>query len=229
MPATVAFDLDDTLFSEWDYVRSGYAAVASLVASATGAEAAKLAAMMMRYRPLGFEAVLSYVKGLSGAEMFTVDAMVEAYRSHLPVISLRPGARETLECLSAAGANLMIITDGSTRHQRAKIKALGIYDLFEPAAIIVSQESGGDKTTMVPWKMAADIYGKPGMRFFYVGDNLSKDFRLPGLNGWTTIMLRDAEGTNVFPQQPRQWPAENLPMITIDNLSELKNIILPCL
>lgn len=229
MPAAVAFDLDDTLFREWDYVRSGYSAVAKLIADATGADAAKLAAMMMRHRPLGFEAVLSYIKGMPGAEMFTVDSMIEAYRSHEPVIDLRPDARNTLEALARAGADLLLITDGSTRHQRAKIKALGIADLFEPGAIIISEESGGDKTTMVPWKLAADIYGKPGTRFFYVGDNLRKDFLLPAQNGWTTIMLRDTEGTNVFPQEPCKWPAANLPMTTIDNLSELKKIILPCL
>lgn len=229
MPAAVAFDLDDTLFREWDYVRSGYRAVAAMIAGATGADAERLAAMMMRHRPLGFEAVVSYIKGMTGAEMFTVDSMIEAYRSHVPVIELRPGARDMLDALSKAGADLLLITDGSTRHQRAKIKALGISDLFEPGAIIISEESGGDKTSIVPWKLAADIYGKPGTRFFYVGDNLKKDFLLPAQNGWTTIMLRDTEGTNVFPQNPCGWPAANLPIITIDNLSELKKIIIPCL
>lgn len=228
MPAIVAFDLDDTLFSEWDYVRSGYRAVAALIANATGADADTLASMMMRHRPRGFEAVLAYTKGMPEAEIFTVASMIDAYRSHKPVIDPRPGARETLAALADAGARLMLITDGSTRHQRAKIKALGIERFFEPGAIIISEESGGDKTTPVPWKMATDIFGTPGSRFFYVGDNLSKDFLLPRQMGWTTIMLRDTDSTNVFPQRPGDWPAQNLPMITIDTLPELKKIILPC-
>lgn len=229
MPAIVAFDLDDTLYKEWDYVRSGYRAVAERIAGATGADAARLAEMMMRHRPLGFESVISYIKGMPGAEIFTVASMIDIYRSHTPRIELLPEARDTLRTLSEAGAGLMLITDGSTRHQRAKIKALGLEEFFEPGAILISEESGGDKTSPVPWKMAADIYGKPDTRFFYVGDNLSKDFLLPAMSGWTTIMLRDTDGTNVFPQQPGAWPAANRPMITIDRLSELKNIILPCL
>ena len=229
MPAVVAFDLDDTLFSEWDYIRSGYRAVAKTVADATGADADKLARMMTTYRPTGFEAVLHEVSGLPDADRFTVDGMIEMYRAHTPEISLRPEARETLEALRAGGATLVLITDGSTRHQRTKLKALGLEEFFTGDRILVSEETGGDKTTDVPWNLVRERFGSPGARFFYVGDNLSKDFRLPNMAGWTTIMLRDTENTNLFPQNACAWPAENRPQYTIDSLSNLNNILLPCL
>lgn len=221
MKTVVAFDLDDTLYAEWDYVRSGYRAVARAVADVTGADATTLADMMMRHRPLGFEAVLDHIKGLPGADTFTIDGMVETYRAHTPLIGLRPHAEATLRTLAERGATLMLITDGSTRHQRAKIKALGLERFFAPEAILISEETGGDKTTAVPWAIAHDMYGEPGSRFFYVGDNLSKDFRLPNMAGWTTVMLRDAHENNVFAQKPSEWPPENLPRITIDNISDI--------
>lgn len=229
MPAVVAFDLDDTLFSEWDYIRSGYRAVAKAVADATGADADELARIMTTYRPKGFEAVLHETAWLPGADRFTVEGMIEMYRAHTPEIGLRHDARETLETLRNAGASLILITDGSTRHQRTKLKALGLEEFFTGDRILVSEETGGDKTTDVPWRLVRERFGSPGTRFFYVGDNLSKDFRLPNLAGWTTIMLRDTENNNVFPQEPRVWPAENRPQYTIDSLSNLNNILLPCL
>lgn len=229
MAAVVAFDLDDTLFSEWEYVRSGYRAVAREIAKTTGADAATLARMMMEHRPLGFEAVLDYIKDMPGADRFSVDSMVETYRAHTPLIPLRPGAREMLTTLKDQGATLVLITDGSTRHQRAKFHALGLDGLFAPEAILISEETGGDKRTPVPWALTRRLFGRPGTHFFYVGDNLSKDFRLANMAGWTTIMLRDAAGTNVFPQRPADWPAINRPSFTIDNLSEIINITKPCL
>lgn len=229
MATVVAFDLDDTLYAEWDYVRSGYRAVASEIAAATGADAQFLADMMMEYRPRGFEAVLSHIAGMPGSERFTVDSMIESYRAHTPDICLRADACDTIRALAAAGATPVLITDGSTRHQRAKIKALGLDTVFDPGNILISEETGGDKTTPVPWHLVRCLYGAPGSRFFYVGDNISKDFYYPNLGGWTSIMLRDASGNNVFPQQVREWEAAKRPMITIDSLADLKKIILPCL
>lgn len=214
-----AFDLDDTLYKEMTYVASGYHTVAAELAEATGADADSLFRIISANRPLGFEAALEAVAGMPGAERFTVDSMVETYRAHTPDISLLPGVADTLERLSRQGHTLMLITDGSTRHQRAKIAALGIERFFRPEDILISLETGGDKTTVVPWEIAEKRY--PGMRRMYVGDNLSKDFRLPGMRGWHTVMVRDRDNSNVFAQQPTMWPPENRPQTTVDSIADL--------
>ena len=218
MNAVVAFDLDDTLFSEWEYVDSGYHAVARALAETTGADAKELFGIIRRGRPLGFEAALEHLKGATGIEQFTIDSMVETYRAHFPDIHLRDGAETCLAELQARGAKLVLITDGSTRHQRTKFKALGLERFFGDDAILVSEETGGDKTTEVPWRLVEERFGTPGTRFFYVGDNMSKDFLLPARHGWTTVMLLDKRGTNVFPQEPTAWGAGHAAMLTIDSL-----------
>lgn len=217
----VAFDLDDTLYTEMDYVRSGYRTVAKAMAKATGADADELFRLILANRPLGFEAALDRIKGLPGEELFSIDSMVEMYRAHTPDIDLRPGARATLKALRDRGDILVLITDGSTRHQRAKIKALGLEEFFAPEAILISEETGGDKTTLVPWQLTEERFGAPGTRFTYVGDNLSKDFLLPNTRGWETVMLRDSSRTNVFPQFSPSWPAQYRPNKTIDCLTTL--------
>lgn len=217
--SVVAFDLDDTLYKEMDYVASGYRTVAQTLADATGADAATLFDIISTHRPLGFEAALEHIAGMPGADTFTIESMVETYRAHRPDINLYGDAEATLSRLRDAGVRLVLITDGSTRHQRAKIKALGLDRFFEADDILISEETGGDKTTLIPWQIVERRY--PGARRTYVGDNLSKDFRLPNLRGWRTVMLRDPDGRNVFPQRPADWPAENLPQTTVDTIAAL--------
>ena len=111
--------------------------------------------------------------------------------------------------LRRAGLTLILITDGSTRHQRSKIRALDIEKYFDD--ILISEETGGDKTTEVPWTIVERKYGRPGQRFVYIGDNMSKDFKIPGMRGWHTVMMLDTEGVNVFPQNILSMPAINRP------------------
>lgn len=223
MKTLVAFDLDDTLYKEMDYVASGYRTVAKALADATGADARELFALISANRPLGFEAALEALAGTSGVENFTVDSMVEIYRAHKPDIALFPGVAATLADLKERGAALALITDGSTRHQRAKINALGLDRFFAPDAILISEETGGDKRTDVPWEIAEKRFG--AQRNIYVGDNLSKDFRLPNRRGWTTVMMRDTDGRNVFPQIINQWSLDYRPKIVLDSPAPLCSLL----
>lgn len=218
-----AFDLDDTLYTEMDFVHSGYRAVASVLAGSSGVEAGEYYDGICRYRPVGFEWALEHYLAHGGYDTgLDVDAMIEIYRGHEPQIELRPGVRDVLCRLREAGHKLVLVTDGSTRHQRSKIRALDIVDYFD--GILISEETGGDKTTSVPWTRVEQDFGAPGERFVYVGDNLSKDFRLPGLRGWTTVMSLDRDGVNVFGQHMDVWPPEYLPKVVMTDFNMLLNL-----
>ncbi len=205
-----AFDLDDTLYTEFDFVHSGYMAVSRILESSSDLPASVYFEGICRYRPRGFEWALEQYYSHNGSDSdMSVDAMIEIYRGHKPEIYLRPGAREALERLRRAGHTLILITDGSTRHQRSKIRALDIEKYFDD--ILISEETGGDKTTEVPWTIVERKYGRPGQRFVYIGDNMCKDFKIPGMRGWHTVMMLDTEGVNVFPQNILSMPAINRP------------------
>lgn len=219
----VAFDLDDTLYKEMDFVYSGYRAVARRLADATGADAGRLFDIIAAGRPRGFEDALEYIAGLDDAERFTVDSMVEDYRAHKPEICLDGDAEAALTRLKAAGVHTVLITDGSTRHQRSKFAALGLDRFFAPEDILISEETGGDKTTLVPWTLVEERYR--GHRLTYVGDNLVKDFYHPNQRGWRTVMLRDRGCRNVFAQRPTEYAALYRPQITIDTLLQVPFII----
>lgn len=226
MAALIAFDLDDTLYKEYTYVASGYRTVAAALAEITGADADKLFDIIKAHRPQGFEAALDAVEGLPRCKQLSVDDMVEIYRAHTPDISLSPEDEAVLARLKADGHRLLLITDGSTRHQRAKIAALGLERFFEPEDILISQETGGDKYTTVPTDLADAIGRREGIsRRYYVGDNLAKDFIWPNRRGWTSVMLRDGAGENVFPQDMNAAAAADRPQLVISRLSDLLNLI----
>lgn len=218
-----AFDLDDTLYTEMDFVRSGYRAVADELERSSSLDADTYYNGICARRPVGFEWALEQYARHKGLDLqMSVDKMIELYRAHTPQIGLRPGAREVLEAMKRAGHSLILITDGSTRHQRSKIKALDIEKYFDE--ILISEEVGGDKTTDLPWGRVEQRFGFPGQRFVYTGDNLSKDFHLPGLRGWRTVMMRDSGGENVFPQIIADHPAEYRPQIVVDEYRTLLNL-----
>lgn len=209
-----AFDLDDTLYTEMDFVRSGYREVSRVLAAGSYLDAETYYEGIFSHRPLGFEWALDQYKSHGGSDgNMSVAGMIEIYRAHKPDISLRPGVDEMLKRLKAAGHTLILITDGSTRHQRSKLRALGIEKLFDN--ILISEETGGDKTTLVPWMMVEEKYACPGQRFTYIGDNLKKDFKIPGERGWHTIMVLGAPGQNVFPQDISAAPAAYRPKCVI--------------
>lgn len=222
MASLIAFDLDDTLYKEMDYVASGYRTVAAELARATGADARTLFEIISANRPLGFEAALEY---LGEPAPMSVDDMIEIYRAHTPDIQLDGDAARVLAELKRRGHRLMLITDGSPRHQGAKIRALGLDRFFAPEDILISQVTGGDKFTTVPTDIADARARRDGIsRRYYVGDNLAKDFLWPNRRGWTSVMLLDSAGRNVFPQDILAAPAEYRPKTVIDNLQSLLNI-----
>lgn len=209
-----AFDLDDTLYTEMDFVYSGYRAVARELVKDSDIDADIYFEGISRRRPVGFEWALDQYRRHGGKDVeMSVDKMIEIYRGHKPDIKLRPGIGRLLENLHCEGHVLVLITDGSTRHQRSKIRALDIEKYFDK--ILISEETGGDKTTDIPWSIVEKSYSAPGQRFVYVGDNMSKDFLRPGLRGWLTVMSLDTAGVNVFPQKLSDWPPQNRPRYVV--------------
>lgn len=217
MCALMVFDLDDTLYKERDYVRSGRRAVANAIGSELGLDADGLMALM-EAAPDAFDAVSAAIAGLAGADAWPVSRMVDTYRAHTPEISLDADTRLVLEALRRRHT-LAIVTDGNSVRQHAKIKALGLYEFFSPENIYVSDDAGSDKNTPVPFLAMERRHSS--MRRYYVGDNLAKDFHWPGLRGWTTVMLIDSHGTNIWPQYPAAAPLAFRPGIAISSLKNL--------
>lgn len=182
----LVLDLDDTLYAEFDYLKSAY----------------RFIAQQLTDRPQTlFEKMLQqYQQGLNVFEELTKHYMVEMetllnwYRFHEPDIQLFSGVRSSLERFKDT-YRYAIITDGRSETQRNKLTALGLNNWLE--TVVISEEMGTQKPHILNYrKVMQDLDCD---EYIYIGDNLKKDFVTANQLGWMTICLKD-QGCNIHPQ-----------------------------
>ena len=190
----IIFDLDDTLYMERDYVRSGFNAVAEwlTVGRLTQLKAADLAQYMLQLfndqpseRGEIFQRTI--VEFMLGD---FVPQMIDVYRNHRPTIQLDPAVVQGLNKLKEQGRFIGIITDGDPFRQFAKHSALGLDAWIPRWRVIVNSASMFTKPNRESFKEMSQRAEGP---YVYIGDNPSKDFQAPDALGWTTVRLLHPE------------------------------------
>ncbi len=215
------FDLDDTLFKERDFVTSSFRVIAREADRRGIISYEKALAILCAGRDGGmaFSSLAEEVAARAPGCGLTEEWMVNTYRTHTPDIKLDDATESVLAALRERGETLGLITDGRSNTQRAKRKALGLERFIEPRNILVSGETGFDKTHREPFDMIM-MRNPAERRYVYVGDNSAKDFIWPNKLGWLTVQLDDADGVNIHPQSSDR-PAAFLPERHIGSLSQL--------
>jgi putative hydrolase of the HAD superfamily len=206
MITTVAFDLDDTLYDEINYCKSGFVSVAEFLA----------------YRASSIEPVLSRVEGhqASAEDIFNdlwkqftagnrkntfnatldelgieydeklISELIKVYRNHIPKITLPDDSRDVL-CQLSSKYTLALLTDGFLPAQQLKVKALGIERYFK--CIIYTEKLGPERTGWKPSpvgfeKLMKTLNARPE-NVAYIADNEEKDFIAPNKLGFFTIQI----------------------------------------
>ena len=216
----VVFDLDDTLYKEIDYVHSGHNYISHIFSQKYGLNK-DLCVKILREATNPFEGLSKYMSEFGGTE--DVQWMIEAYRSHFPNIELSHETKNILNQLLEERIFMAIITDGRYISQWNKIKALGLDNYINKSNIIISEVIGCDKHHANGFQLI--MRQNPNCsKFFYIGDNTSKDFYWPNKLGWTTICLKD-NGKNIH-QQNFDIEFEYKPQHIIHNFSDIIPLIL---
>lgn len=187
----VIFDMDDTLYNEKDYVKSGYKAVAEQMLYEYPYASSMLWEEFISGNPV-IDMVLDKL-GIYSEEL--KHKCLQVYREHIPSIKLSNEVERVLIEIRKQNKKLGIITDGRPNGQRLKIQALKLDEYIDN--IIITDELGGvsyrkpcDKS-FVKMKMYFDVeYGE----MCYVGDNINKDFISPDKLGMKSIWLKNKEG-----------------------------------
>jgi putative hydrolase of the HAD superfamily len=225
LKGVIAFDLDDTLYKERDFVRSGWMAVAKHIAELNqGHVTANELFDVMQNAGNAFDALSAYLSDRNGLIAIDIDQMLAIYRNHFPSISLDKLTRYTLDRIKAEGYAIALITDGRATTQRNKIAALGLDKYAANEAIIISEEIGNDKNTPAPFELLRSRLGD--VSYTYVGDNPAKDFHYPNLMGWKTLMLKDTQGVNIHTQSTTDLAPEFRAQATIDSLDQILDSLL---
>ena len=188
----VVFDIDDTLYLERDYVRSGFDHVARTIGK-TDEEARVLSAWLWAAFEDGvrgdtFDRLREAFPEV-GQRSSTAD-LVEAYRTHRPSIDLLPGTVGVLETLGRHGTRLGVLSDGPVRSQAAKADALGLGRWFDPVLLTSASGTAFHKPGTAGFEAIARGWTLSPAELVYVADNPAKDFAGPRALGWLTVRLR---------------------------------------
>jgi putative hydrolase of the HAD superfamily len=188
------FDIDDTLYLERDYVRSGFGAVGTWARRSLGvpdlADRA-WAAFESGVRSTIFDVALTGAGIESTPEL--IARMVACYREHQPDITLLDDARACLDDAAGAGA-VAVITDGPLASQSAKARSLGLATWSQTTIFTEALGTGFGKPHPRAFELVEQRLGVDGERCTYVADNPAKDFAAPSERGWTTVRVRRPRG-----------------------------------
>jgi putative hydrolase of the HAD superfamily len=186
----VVFDIDDTLYLERDYVRSGFAAVGAWARAELGvAELSDRAWAAFEGGVRG--RILDEALTACGirANGMLVPQLVDVYRSHTPAIDLLDDVRAWLAA-HPADVTLAVLTDGPLVSQRAKAAALGLAEWANPIVFTEELGPGLCKPHPAAFECVEAATGLTGTACAYVADNPAKDFTGPRCRGWRTVRVR---------------------------------------
>jgi putative hydrolase of the HAD superfamily len=199
VPRLVVFDLDDTLFPECAYVRSGFAAVDGYVRARwrrTGFFEVAWGIYAAGGRGLVFDEALAQLGIAPGGD--DIGELVRAYRDHHPDITLFPDVEDAIA----------IVSDGPLASQKRKIEALRLDRFFSP--IILTDQWGPTFWKPHPraFRELEAATGCTRNECAYVGDNPRKDFAAPHGLGWRTVRVRRQHGEHSAVDAPAAAEAE---------------------
>ena len=176
----VVFDLDDTLYSEMDYVLSGYRYLSKLIKKLYSKNTYQ---SFLEALDRNEADIFAYVIAEHKLPESLKQHLILAYRYHPPNIQLHACALSILEQLKSKNIPVYLITDGRGITQRLKVTSLGIENFFE--SIFISEEVGVGKPA--PDSFLTIQKAHPNQSIVYVADNPKKDFIAPNQLGWFTI------------------------------------------
>lgn len=202
----VVFDLDDTLYNESDYVRSGFARVAEFLekiwVDRRGSEMYSKKAME-DWLFASFEGGEPAIDRLFERCRCQDDALkaecLRIYREHFPDITLPDAHRQLLVRLRESGRKTGIVTDGRVQGQENKIRALGLDSLVDEYVVTDSLAGNADvrlfrKPNPLAFHVIRERFGVSFEDMLYVGDNIKKDFQGPAGLGMAAVWYRNGQG-----------------------------------
>ena len=180
----VIFDLDDTLYSEKEYVRSGYHKIAEHFGIP---ELEDSLWTVFENGGMAIDEVFEKIGMVANK-----DEALKVYRFQKPDIHLYNGVSELLRRLRPF-FKVGIVSDGRPEGQRAKIEALKL----EVDEIIITDELGGieyRKPNPKAFELMQQKMNIPYEKMVYVGDNPQKDFQAPELLNMKCILFNNPDG-----------------------------------
>ncbi len=216
----VAFDLDDTLYPEEDFVKSGFHAVARMLHQRFQIDEDEALTVMWTSlerngRGRQFDDVVAFFD-LSRRQ--SVKELVKTYRHHVPSISLPRESKAVLEQLKSRP--LYVVTDGHKIVQQNKIDALGLDPWLRHAYLTHRYGIENRKPSVHVFELMIRREHCRAEDIVYVGDDPSKDFR--GLKPLGVRTVRVLTGRHAAVVVPANADAEH----TLPSLAGVPDLVI---
>ena len=219
----IVFDLDDTLYSERDYVMSGFKAVAKWAAINLGADEqysrhTLLSLYCQGVRNNTFDQWLK-IHGIDRPDAIPI--LLDIYRKHLPSLEPFDESIELLEKL-VTSYKIGLVSDGYLEVQQRKWQALRLNHFFD--AVVFSDSLGREnwKPSTAPFQLVLEQLNVDPAASVYIGDNPRKDFFGPRQLGMHTIWLKQVNSEYGHLQPPS---SDYHPDLTIDSLAGVLELV----
>jgi putative hydrolase of the HAD superfamily len=202
--AAILFDLDETLYDEADYVRSGFRQVAARIATMAERDPAEVLAFMeAELAHSGRGGVFDAALMAFGLELDKglVAELVEGYRAHSPAIRLFADADAALRALHGR-LPMGLVTDGLPQMQWAKIDALGLAGRME--SLVCTWEHDLPKPDPGGFRRAMQQLGTTPEQTLIIGDRPDHDLAAAKALGCAAVRIRRGRfaGQASAPWQP---------------------------
>ena len=175
----VIFDLDDTLYSQKEYMRSGLRAVADHLPKVRNCYNRMCAALEKGLMPV--ETIFTEEK-IDNQELLR--ECLDIFIKHDPDISLYPGVAELFYELRKKKKYLAIVTDGKPLMQNKKIQALNLRKMVDE--VLITDELAGNgnvhefrKPNDLAYLIMRKRLGVALRNMAYVGEDPDLDFTAP--------------------------------------------------
>ena len=191
MVNAVIFDLDDTLISEKEYIKSGYRHIAEVIGQRFNINKDQVYIdlfQLFRESPHNVFNRLYEKYQIEYSKEMIID-LVNEYRGHFPDVQYYDDVMQCLNELKVLGIKIGIITDGYAQAQRQKLKAVEADMYFDE--IIVTDELGRDYWKPHPkaFEIIKERFGVSFDEMIYVGDNPGKDFYISTIYPIKTVRI----------------------------------------
>ncbi|MBT9315651.1 HAD family hydrolase [Leptothoe spongobia] len=214
------FDLDDTLFSEKEFVLSGFQAVEKWLSDSCQISGFyEVALNLFESGVRGNTFNLTLLKLGIAEDKSLIQNMIEVYRNHKPRLHLHEDAQWSIKRYQ--DKSLGLITDGFLQVQKNKVEALGLNTYLENIIYTDTYGRKNWKPSPLPYLEMMRMKDCPGSDLTYVGDNPKKDFITARQLGWQTVHLcrPDGEYSGVSVDKTHQADVQ------IESLYELSKLL----
>lgn len=171
----IVFDLDDTLYEELSFVRSGLNAVADYLAPLINLPKNKIVRGLTQELSLQRDKVFDRFllkQGIQSKKM--IRSCLSVYRGHEPSLSLFPEAKECLKRLQ--NHPIYIVTDGNHLVQRKKVLALGLEHIVRRCFYTYAHGLHHSKPSPYCFEKICELEKTSPSSVVYIADNPHKDF-----------------------------------------------------